>query len=142
MTEKSAKATLGVGLMAVLTLLVSTQGLEFLRWFMGEFKVLFGLPLFMPLTIAVMVGAAAPSWLPHLLPESWPPNRTKRVTRLLGFCIAFGMIVVRYPSVIGVQYGLFAGTGAYFVWTVVSGWIYWLWPKAKPSSLEPPRDDG
>ena len=31
MTEKRATATLGVGLMAVLTLLVSTQGLEFLR---------------------------------------------------------------------------------------------------------------
>ncbi|HEY1034620.1 MAG TPA: hypothetical protein VGE09_06535 [Pseudoxanthomonas sp.] len=142
MTEKKATATLGAGFLAVLTLLLTTQGLEFMRWGMVEFKVMFGLPMFMPLTVAVVTGAFAPAWLPHALPESWPPNRTKRVTRLLGFCIAFGMIVVRYPHVVGVQYGLFAGTGAYMLWTVGSGLVYARWPKAKPSSLEPPRDDG
>lgn len=142
MSETKATATLGAAILAVLTLFVSTQGLEFARWALGEFKVVFGLPMFVPLTTAVIVGAGAPAWLPYMLPESWPPNRTKRVTRLLGFCIAFGMVVVRYPSPAGLQFGLFAGTGAYMVWTVVSGFIYQRWPKAKPSSLEPPRNDG
>ncbi len=142
MSESKATATLGATFLAVFTLIIGSQGLEFLRWAMGEFKVLAGLPMFVPLTVAVVTGAIAPAWLPHMLPESWPPNRTKRVTRLLGFCIAFTMIVVGYPSVAGVQFGLFAGTGAYMLWTVVSGFVYQRWPKAKPSSLEPPRDDG
>ena len=140
MSEEKTARSIGIGLMAALTLIISAQGLSFLQWLVGEFKVLAGLPLFLPLTIAVVVGAVAPAWLPHVLPQKWPPNRTKRITRLMSFMIAFAMVTWRYPSALGMQYGLFAGTGAYMLWTVVSGFIYERWPNAKPPSLEPPRD--
>jgi hypothetical protein len=139
-SEDKATRSISIGLMAVLTLFISAQGLSFLQWLVGEFKNLAGLPLFLPLAIAVVVGAAAPAWLPHALPQTWSPNRTKRITRMLSFMIAFAMIATRYRSIVGVQYGLFAGTGAYMLWTVASGFIYERWPNAKPPSLEPPRD--
>lgn len=132
---KRTAAGLGVGVMAVLTLMVSTQGLAFLKWVFGEFKVIAGLPLFMPVTVAMVVGAIAPAWVPHLLPPTWPRAATLRVTRLLGFAIAFLMLAYRYPSAIGVQYGLFAGSGSYMLWTVGQNLLYRWFPHLKPPAL-------
>ena len=135
MTTGTKVAGVGVGLMAIMTLLVSTQGLQFLQWAFGELKVVAGLPLFVPVTLAMIVGAIAPAWVPHLLPPSWPRAATLRVTRLLGFGIAFVMLVARYPSAIGVQYGLFAGSGSYMLWTVGQNLLYRWVPGLKPLAL-------
>lgn len=135
MTTSGKVAGVGVGLMAVLTLLVSTQGLAFLQWALGEFKIIAGLPLFMPVTLAMIVGAIAPAWLPHVLPPTWPRAATMRVTRLLGFGIAFLMVAARYPSAIGVQYGLFAGSGSFMLWTIGQNWLYRRMPHLKPAAL-------
>ena len=135
MSTGTKVAGVGVGLMAILTLLVSTQGLQFVQWVFGELKVVAGLPLFVPVTLAMIVGAIAPAWVPHLLPPSWPRAATLRVTRLLGFGIAFVMLVARYPSAIGVQYGLFAGSGSYMLWTVGQNLLYRWMPHLKPPAL-------
>ena len=143
MTGAQKTGTLLATVLAILTLVMGSQSLPFLQWLFGELEEVVRLPLFAPLSIAVVVGACAPAWLPYALPESWPAHRTKRVTRLLGFLIAFAMIVVNYPSPVGIQYGLFAGTGSYVLWTVVSGFIYNNLPKTKPASLdENPDADG
>lgn len=136
MTDGQKTGTTLATVLAVLALVMGSQSLPFLQWVFGEFKVMAGLPLFAPVTIAVVVGAAAPAWLPHVLPATWPAHRTKRVTRLLGFGIAFVMVAARYPSAIGLQYGLFAGTGAYVLWTMVSSFVYRTLPQTKPKSLD------
>lgn len=132
-------AGIGVTVLAVLTLVLSSQSLPVIQWLFGEAKTLFGLPLFAPTTIAMLVGAGAPAWLPHVLPAQWPAHRTMRVTRLLGFGIAFVMVFSRYPSALGAQYGLFAGTGAYALWTMGSSFVYRMRPHMQPPSL---KDDG
>lgn len=124
--------------LAVLTLVLSSQSLPVIQFMFGELRVFAGLPLFGPVLVAAAVGTVAPFWLPHLLPASWPAHRTLRVTRLLGFCIALGMVAVRYPSAIGVQYGLFAGSLAYMGYTMASACLYRRLGH-KPCSL---REDG
>lgn len=141
MTTTQKTGTLLATVLAILTLVMGSQSLPFLQWLFGEMKTVMSLPLFAPLCIAVGVGAGAPAWLPYALPSSWPAHRTKRVTRLLGFLIAFGMMVVNYPNAVGVQYGLFAGTGSYVLWTVVSGFIYNNLPKTKPASMDDSAGD-
>lgn len=125
------------GVLAVLTLLLASQSLPVIQFLVGELKVFAALPLFAPIVIAAIVGAIAPAWLPHMLPASWPPHRTKRVTRLLACGIAFVMVIWRYPSAIGFQYGLFAASMAYVVWTMLSGYVYRKMPHLTPPSLEP-----
>lgn len=136
----TAQQKVGAGalatVLAILTLVLSSQALPFFQWIWTELKVLAALPLFAPTVVAILVGAGAPAWLPHVLPPCWPAHRTMRVTRLLGFGIAFLMVVCRYPSAIGIQYGLFAGTGAYVVWTIASGVFYRMRPHAQPESLK------
>lgn len=135
-TQQKVGAGAGAVLLAILTLVLSSQSLPFFQWVLAELKVLAGLPLFASTVIASIVGGVAPAWLPHALPRSWPSHRTMRVTRLLGFGIASLMVICRYPGAIGVQYGLFAGTGAYVVWTIASGLFYRLRPQAQPESLK------
>lgn len=141
-TPQKVGAGAGATVLAILALVLSSQALPFFQWIFGEFKVLAGLPLFMPTTIAMLVGAGAPAWLPHVLPPCWPAHRTMRVTRLLGFGIAFVMVFCRYPSAIGFQYGLFAGTGAYVLWTMAAGFYYRVRPQAQPESLKGDDSNG
>lgn len=141
MTAGEKTGTLLASVLAILTLVMGSQSLPFLQWLFSEAKQVFTLPLFAPLSIAVIVGACAPAWLPYALPSTWPAHRTKRVTRLLGFLIAFSMMVVQYRNAVGVQYGLFAGTGSYVLWTVVSGFVYNHLPRTKPESLEDSAGD-
>lgn len=135
MTFDSKTGAILTTILAILTLLLGTQSLIFFQWLFGEFHVLFGLPLFEPVLLAVIVGAIVPAWLPHALPQNWPAYRTKRVTRLLGFWVAFFMVVIPYRSMVGVQYGLFAGTGSYALWTAISNMVYRHFPQTKPDSL-------
>lgn len=135
-TGQKASAGIGVTVLAVLTLVLSSQSLPVIQWMFAEIKLLFALPLFAPTVIAMLVGAGAPAWLPHVLPACWPAHRTMRVTRLLGFGIAFVMVFSRYQSAIGAQYGLFAGTGAYVLWTMASGFYYRMRPHSQPESLK------
>lgn len=135
-TQQKVGAGAGAILLAVLSLVLSSQALPFFQWMWAELKLLAALPLFAPTVIASIVGGVAPAWLPHILPRCWPAHRTMRVTRLLGFGIAFVMVACRYPSAVGIQYGLFAGTGAYVVWTVGSGLFYRMRPHAQPESLK------
>jgi hypothetical protein len=133
--QKIGAGTLAT-VLAILTLVLSSQSLPVIQWAFGEFKAFAGLPLFAPVTMAVIVGAIAPAWLPHVLPACWPEHRTKRVTRLLGFGIAFLMVVGQYRSAIGAQYGLFAGSGAYMLWTMLASFVYRVVPQAKPPSMK------
>lgn len=135
MTSGQKAGTTLAGVLAVLTLVLASQSLPVIQFLFGEFRAFATLPLFGPVLVAVIVGSIAPAWLPHALPSSWPSHRTKRVTRLLGFCIAFAMVVVRYPSLIGLQYALFAGSGAYMLWTVGAGFYYRHMPENAPGSL-------
>ncbi|MEF3081879.1 hypothetical protein V3391_06585 [Luteimonas sp. SMYT11W] len=135
-TQQKVGAGAGAILLAILTLVLSSQSLPFFQWVWAELKVLGALPLFAPTLMASIVGGFAPAWLPHFLPPHWPAHRTMRVTRLLGFGIASLMVICRYPSAIGIQYGLFAGTGAYVVWTIASGLFYRMRPNAQPESLK------
>ena len=110
--------------LAVLTLVMSSQSLPVLQFFFGEIRTFAGLPLFAPVLMAALVGTIVPFWLPHLLPATWPSHKTLRVTRLLGFCTALAMVASRYPSAIGVQYGLFAGSLAYMGYSMASALLY------------------
>lgn len=130
-------ATVGVGLIAVLTLLLSSQSLPVLEFLFGQIRVLAGLPLFGPVVIAAAVGAIAPAWLPHALPASWERHTTKRVTRLMAVSIAFLMVFWRYPNAVGAMYGLFAGSLAYVLYTMGSSLFYRHFPDAEPCSLRP-----
>jgi len=99
-TGQKAGAGIGVTVLAILTLVLSSQALPFFQWAWGELKLLAALPLFGPTLVASIVGGIAPAWLPHFL-----PHRTMRATRLLGFGGAFLMVTWRYPSAIGIQCG-------------------------------------
>lgn len=140
-TQKTGTALAGV--MAVLTLLLASQNLPMAQFLFGEIRTFASLPLFGPVVIAALFGAVAPAWLPHIVPASWERHTTKRVTRMLGFGSAFVMVFWRYPSAIGAQYGLFAGTLAYVLYTMGSSLFYRHFPKAEPPSMKPddaPRD--
>lgn len=121
--------------LAVLTLVLSSQSLPVIQFLFGELRTFAALPMFGPVMVAALVGTVAPFWLPHVLPACWPAHRTLRVTRLLGFGIAFVMVAARYPSAIGVQYGLFAGSAAYMGYTMASAGLYRLLGH-KPPSLQ------
>lgn len=141
-TPQKVGAGAGATILAILALVLSSQALPFFQWVFGEVKVMAGLPLFMPTAIAVFVGAVAGAWLPGFLPATWPAERTTRVTRLLASGVAFLMVACRYPSAIGVQYGLFAASGAYVLWTMASGYYYRMRPQAQPESLKGGNSDG
>ncbi|MEN1941025.1 hypothetical protein WCE39_08020 [Luteimonas sp. MJ174] len=135
--QKTAAVGAGVIVMALISLLGSTQFLEFSRWVVGELRIFWQLPLFGAVVVATMVGAVAPAWLPHLLPDSWPRPLTLRVTRLLASGIALVMVASQYRSLVGLQYACFAATGAYVLWTIGSNCIYQRFPDLQPASLRP-----
>lgn len=137
MTNTQKTGTALAGLMAVLTLLLASQSLPVMQFLFGELRTFANLPLFGPVVVAALVGAVAPAWLPYLVPPSWERHVTKRVTRLLGFAISFGMVFWRYPNAIGAQYGLFAGSMAYMLWTMGSSLFYRHFPQAEPPSMKP-----
>lgn len=136
--QKGGTALAGIG--AVLTLILASQSLPAIQFLFGELRTFANLPLFGPVVVAAFVGAVAPAWLPYLVPSSWERHTTKRVTRLLGSSIAFVMVFWRYPSAVGAQYGLFAGTMAYVLYTMGSSLFYRHFPQAEPESMKP--DDG
>lgn len=133
--EKTAAVGAGVIVMALISLLGSTQFLEFARWIVGELRIFWELPLFGAVVIATLIGAVAPAWLPHMLPDSWPRPLTLRVTRLLASGIALVMVASQYRSLVGLQYACFAATGAYVLWTVGSNYVYQKFPALQPGSL-------
>lgn len=137
MTGSQKTGTALAGVLAVMTLLLASQSLPVMQFLFGQVRTFASLPLFGPVTVAVLVGAIAPAWLPHVLPSSWPVHKVKRITRLSGFTIGFLVVFWRYPNAVGFQYGLFAGSGAYMVWTVVSGFVYRHAPKVEPPSMKP-----
>lgn len=132
---KAAAGAFGAGLLAVIGALTTPQGLAFAQWALEELKGFVTLPLFQPVALAIFVGAAVPAWLPHFLPAAWPRAQTLRVTRLLASAVAFAMVALQYPKPIGLQYALFAATGAYALWTVGQNFIYRWFPSIKPPSL-------
>lgn len=136
--QKGGTALAGVG--AVLAILLASQSLPAVQFLFGEIRTFASLPLFGPVVVAALVGAVAPAWLPYLVPTNWARHTTKRVTRLLGCSIAFVMVISRYPNAVGAQYGLFAGTMAYVLYTMGSSLFYRHFPKAEPESMKP--DDG
>lgn len=142
MTTGQKTGTALAGVMAVLTLLMASQSLPVMQFLFGEVRTFASLPLFGPVAVAAIVGAVAPAWLPHLVPARWERHATKRVTRLLGFSVAFVMVFSRYPNAIGAQYGLFAGTAAYVLYTMGSSLFYRHFPKAEPPSMKPDDSPG
>lgn len=142
MTNGQKGGTALAGLGAVLTLVLASQSLPAVQFLFGEIRTFASLPLFGPVVVAAVVGAVAPAWLPHLVPPSWARHTTKRVTRLLGFSIAFVMVFWRYPSPVGAQYGLFAGTAAYVLYTIGSSLFYRHFPQAEPPSMKPDDSAG
>ncbi len=137
MASSETRAAAGIGAigLAVITLLGSAQFLDFMRWVLGELKVVAALPLFWAVAVAVFVGATVPAVLPYFLPNTWPRACTMRVTRGLASGTAGVMIVSQYPSAVGVQYALFAASGSYVLWTIASNFVYSRWPHLKPPSL-------
>lgn len=135
MTDRAKSAGWLAGALAILTVMVSSQGLQVMQWLAEELRGLTGLPLFMPVVTAVFVGAVLSAWLPHLAPAEWPRARTLRVTRMLGCASAFAMVLWRYPSAVGFQYALFAMAGSYMVWTMSQNFMYARFPQLKPAAL-------
>lgn len=109
--------------------------LPMLQFLAGEARGFVGLPLFDDVVISVFVGAVLPAWMPYVLPPAWPAHRTRRVTCLLGFGVAFLMVVTTYRNLIGLQYGMFAGSGAVMVYLLVADWYYGRHPCKVPRSL-------
>lgn len=136
MTGSQKGGTVLASLMAVMTLVMASQSQPALQFIFGEFRTFASLPLFGPVAVAAIVGAVAPAWMPHLVPAKWERHATKRVTRLLGFSVAFVMVYSRYPSAIGAQYGLFAGTAAYVLYTIGSSLFYRHFPDIEPKSMK------
>lgn len=140
--EKTAAVGAGVIVMALISLLGSTQFLEFARWLVGELRIFWQLPLFGAVVTATLIGAVAPAWLPYMLPDSWPRPMTLRVTRLLASGIALVMVASQYRSMVGLQYACFAATGAYVLWTVGSNYLYQRFPSLQPGSLKACQQEG
>lgn len=135
MNDRAKSAGWLAGALAIMTVLVSSQGLQVMQWLAEELRKLTGLPLFMPVVVAVFVGSVLSAWLPHLAPPKWSRARTLRVTRMLGCASAFSMVLWRYPSAVGFQYGLFAMAGSYMVWTMSQNFMYQRFPQLKPAAL-------
>ena len=128
--------------LAILTLLLSTQGLGFLQWAQDALLAVIMLPMFIPVSMAVFVGAAMSSALPHFAPDSWSRRRTMAWTRVIAGFSAFFMVAFRHPTPIGIQYGIFAASGAYMVWTIAQNSLYEKYPDLRPHSLdEDPCED-
>lgn len=130
------KVSAGATMLAVLGLLLGSQALPAVKFLFGEFRAFASLPLFDDVAIAVFVGAVTPAWLPYVLPRSWPAHQTRRVTCLLGFGVSFLGVVVTYPSLIGLQYGMFSGSGAVMLYLLGSDWYYSRYPDKAPASLQ------
>ncbi len=136
------KVGFGATVLAVLGLLLGAQALPAVKFIFGEFRAFVSLPLFDDVAIAVFVGAALPAWLPYILPPSWPAHQTRRVTCFLSFGIAFLTVVLTYRNLIGLQYGMFAGSGAVMVYLLGSDWYYSRNPRKAPASLQDGANGG
>lgn len=130
------RAGAGVTVMALMTLVLSAQGLPALQYIFGEIKLLAELPLFDDVLIAILLGTFAPAWMPYALPASWPRHVTKRVTRLMACSIAFLAVFGLFPSLRGAQYGAFAATSSYMLWTVLATWVYRVAPDLEPPAMK------
>ncbi len=135
MSDRAKVTGVAAGIVAILTILASTQGLKLVELVVGSISGMFMLPLFAPVLMAIFVGVACCAWLPHMLPEGWTRKRTLTLTRLLGGTCAFVLVFSRYPSAVGAQYGMFAAAGAYMVWTMAQGFLYERFPLMRPESL-------
>lgn len=134
------KVGLGATLLAALGILFA-QGaaphlLPLTQFLFEQAAIFAALPMFDDVLIAMFCGVAASVWLPHLLPASWPAARTRRVTSLLAFAVAFMIVVSTYRNLIGLQYGLFAGSSAVMVSLLGIDWYYSRARCRRPGSLE------
>ncbi|MRH73354.1 hypothetical protein GIY22_01820 [Xanthomonas sontii] len=88
--------------------------------------------------ISVCIGLV----LPHL-PEqigmraAWSGDKTKARIRFWSCLLAIAMCWARVPTPRGMWYALTCGLAAMGLWTTAAGWIYRVWPCARPESLKP-----
>lgn len=106
-------------------------------WAMQNLGVIFGREQVQAVLAAWAGGIAAGGWLPHLLPVSWPPARTRVVAGAV--CAVITAVIAGFliPTRIGAVYAFMAAVASPTVAQMITGVQYWLFPATKPQSLQP-----
>jgi len=96
------------------------------------------------LAISVGIGLV----LPHLpqqigMRADWSAAKTKARIRFWSCLLAIALCWAHVPTPRGAWFALICGFAAMGLWTTASGWLYRIWPCARPESLKPnPSGDG
>ncbi|MFC6838601.1 hypothetical protein [Xanthomonas theicola] len=90
------------------------------------------------LVVSVGVGLV----LPHLpqqigMRAVWSADKTKARIRFWSCLLAIAICWARVPTPRGFWYALICGFAAMGLWTTAAGWLYRIWPWARPESLKP-----
>lgn len=134
-TEKKAAGLTLAGLVAAVIAVAGVWPhiLPALNWV----APIFGREQVQALLASSALGVSAGAWLPHLLPHSWTPARTRLVTGLIGSGLTFAAAFALVPSRVGFVYACLAASATPTASQAIAGLIYWLKPCAKPASLKP-----
>ncbi|TAA12459.1 hypothetical protein EA658_09865 [Pseudoxanthomonas winnipegensis] len=94
------------------------------------------------MAISVCIGLV----LPHLpqqigMRSEWSGAKTKARIRFWACLLAIAMCWARVPTPRGMWYALTCGLAAMGLWTTLAGWLYRIWPCARPESLKPNAAD-
>lgn len=138
-TEKKAGIAGGITLLALLAAIGTGWGhIEpAMTWAVKNLGVILAREQVQALLASSAIGVLVGTWLPHLLPHSWPPARTRMVTGLAGAALTLAAALVLVPTRIGFVYACLAASATPTVSQALAGLIYWLKPCAKPASLKP-----
>ena len=138
-TEKKAGLAGGITLLALLAAIGAGWGhLEPLAtWAVKNLGAIAAREQVQAILASSALGVSAAAWLPHLLPHSWTPARTRLVTGLIGSGLTFAAAFALVPSRVGFVYACLAASATPTASQAIAGLIYWLKPCAKPGSLQP-----
>lgn len=141
-TEKKAGLAGGITIAGLLVLLAAFgdgwRNVEpALTWTVKNLGAIFGREQVQAILASSALGVSAGAWLPHLLPHSWTPARTRLVTGLIGSGLTFAAAFALVPSRVGFVYACLAASATPTASQAIAGLIYWLKPCAKPGSLQP-----
>lgn len=144
MTDSKKKAAIGSGITLAGLVLLATQwqtvwtGVEpTLTWLVKNVGIILGREQVQAVLASLAGGLAAGAWLPHVLPGTWSPARTRSVAYGVAALLTLATAWALVPSRIGFVYALLAAVASPTLAMGASGLIYLLKPCSKPESLQP-----
>lgn len=136
-TQKKTQVTM-VSLLAVLAAVGAGWGyLEpMFTWAFDKMGAMFAREQVQAVLASCTIGVILNASLPHWVPSSWNPVKTRGWAGVLGFIATMIAAIVLVPTKFGVVYAFLSALATPTAAAALGTITYWLRPCAKPESLK------